>query len=239
MKFPPYFEYLKKPEITWFHPCWGYYGFKERLSSFQREMGVDFLTAWNHRKMKRNKEIYAISMVALSMRKDVPVEHGWWFTKPDHDPPDGLIATLVEDKSKDGNILHGREVEVMEYFGGSLLDAIRRKLRNKSYEENTMLVCLLSPENISFFNFKQLSEEIKRESLPLKHIFAIGHGALESDNMENIEKVTSILFIQLSPIFTAISTSPDIYCEKLKKKEECAWLKFDKIGRGTGLKKLL
>jgi hypothetical protein len=238
MKFPPYFEYLKDLEITWFNPCWGYYGFWERLSLFQQEMGVDFLTAWTHRKMKRNKEIYAVAMAALSMRKDVPTKYGWWFTKPKHDPPDGLIATMIEDRGNDVNILHGREVEVMEYFSGSLLDAIKRKLKNKNYEENTILVCLLSPEKMSIFDFRELSEKIRKESLPLDHIFLVGHGFSGNSTGENIKKAISTLFIQLLPSFAVIKLSPNTYCKEFKEGKEAAWLRFDKIGKGTGLKKV-
>ncbi|PIS39860.1 MAG: hypothetical protein COT32_02840, partial [Candidatus Nealsonbacteria bacterium CG08_land_8_20_14_0_20_36_22] len=141
------------------------------MAEFQQERGVDFQTAWSHRDMKRNKEIYATAMAALCIQQDAAEKYGWWFTKPLQDPPDGIIGAIVEDKTMGGNIITIREIEVVEYIEGSLLKTIRDKLKNKSYEPNTILVCLLSPKTSEVFNFPTLSEQLKKIELPLSHIF--------------------------------------------------------------------
>jgi len=146
------------------------------LAEFQQERGVDFQTAWSHRDMKRNKEIYATAMAALCIQQDAAEKYGWWFTKPLQDPPDGIIGAIIEDKTMGGNIITIREIEVVEYIEGSLLKTIRDKLKNKSYEPNTILVCLLSPKTSEVFNFPTLSEQLKKIELPLSHIFLTFHG---------------------------------------------------------------
>ena len=246
MTFPPHLDYLKDINIIWFNPCWGYYGFQKRLAEFQQERGVDFQTAWSHRDMKRNKEIYATAMAALCMQQDAPTKHGWWFTKPPQDPPDGIIGTVIEDKSIGGNIMSVREVEVVEYIGGSLLRTIRNKLKNKSYEPNTILICLLSPKTSAsvVFDFLTLSEQLKKFNLPLSHIFLAFHGFQVTSSLQNltiekmIDEISKIAFIQLLPKYAVVNVSPYTCCETFRTSEEEAWLKFTKRGKGIGFKKV-
>ncbi len=240
MGFPSYFTYLKDKNITWFNPCWGYDGFWKRINEFQKDRRIDFGAAWSHKDMKRNKELYATSLVALCMQHDVPTKRGWWFTKPPQDPPDGLIGTPIEDEVGGGNIMHGREVEVVEHFGGSLLDTIKNKLGNKSYEPNTILVCLLSPQdNVSIFDFKSISEQIRSISLPLAHIFLVGHGFQitfkfrDLSREEKIEEMSKVLLVQLLPKYAMVNISPDSSCKSYREGKEQAWLKFTKIGKGV------
>jgi len=245
MRFPQHFEYLKNADITWFNPCWGYHGFWKRLDEFQKERKVDFQKAWSHRDMKRNKEIYATALAALCMQQDAPTKYGWWFTKPKQDPPDGIIATPLQDDIQNVNIMHGREVEVVEYLGGSLLETIRRKLDRKAYEPNTILVCLLSPQGeIPIFDFASLAQELQKISLPLAHIFLAGHGfqitpSFSRLNIEQqIEEMYKILFVQLLPNYALINSSPNIVCKNFRDGHEQAWLKFSGIGKGTGFQKV-
>ena len=244
MIFPPHLDYLKDPNIIWFNPCWGYHGFQKRLAEFQQEQGIDFQTAWSHRDMKRNKEIYATAMAALCIQQDAPTKYGWWFTKPPQDPPDGIIGTIIEDKSIEGNIMAVHEVEVVEYIGGSLLKTIRDKLKNKSYEPNTILICLLSPKASGSFSFSTLSEQLKKFDLPLSHIFLTFHGFHITSSLQNstIEKMIGemlkITFIQLLPKYSVVNVLPYTCCKVFRANKEDAWLKFIKRGRGMGFDKV-
>ena len=247
MTFPPHLAYLKDPSTMWFNPCWGYHGFWKRLSEFRQERNLDFQTAWSHRDMKRNKELYATALAALCVQQDAPSEYGWWFTKPSQDPPDGVIATPVRDTELDANIIRVREVEVVEYLGGSLLDTIRQKLKGKSYEPNTILVCLLSPQGsdqLTVFNFESLAKQIKQAALPLAHVFLAGHGfqiPLDFEKMsreQQFEEMYKIMLVQLLPKYAMTNISPLHCCKNFREGKEQAWLKFIGLGKGTGFQKV-
>lgn len=245
MKFPEYFSYLKDLSLVWFNPCWGYFGFWKRLLEFQNEQKIDFNTAWKHRDMKRNKELYAVAVTALCLQKEFPTEYGWWFTKPKQDPPDGLIATPVSDLEQNENIMHGREVEVVEYLGGSLIDTIQKKLSKKAYETNTILVCLLSPKEMEIIEFQTLSEQIQKMSLSLQYIFVVGGGCLISPtdfkkltNEEKLKKLKEVFLIQLSPQYAVVSVSPEDSCKLFSEGKQSAWLKFQSINKGTGFREV-
>jgi hypothetical protein len=241
MNFPPYFLYLKNPAITWFNPCWGYYGFWKRLEEFQKEQGIDFQKAWVHRNMKRNKEIYASALAALSMQQDQPSERGWWLTKAPQDPPDGLIGTPILDKEQNANFMHTREVEIVEHFSGSIVETITRKLSRKAYEPHTILLCLLSPtiKDISVHNFEDIAKQIQQIKLPLAHIFLVGHGYRITSALKELSKeqllveMKKIMFVQLSPKYGFVNISPNQCCADFLQGKTSAWLKFTKIGRGT------
>lgn len=241
MKFPEYFSYLKKCNLIWFNPCFACLKFWDRLSEFQKENNFDFDTAWKNRGMKRNKELYALAITALCMQQDFPTPHGWWFTKPEQDPPDGLIGTPISDPKENENIMHGREVEITEYLGGSIVETIQKKLSRKAYEPNTILVCLLSPKDIESIDFKSISEQIQKMSLSLKHIFVAGNGCFISatnfkklTDEEKIKKLTEVFLVELSPKYGAVSVSPN---ECLKKNNHSGWLKFNSIKKGIEFKK--
>lgn len=243
MAFPPHLAYLKDPNTTWFNPCWGYHGFWKRLGEFRQERSCDFQTAWTHRDMKRNKEIYATALSALCVANDAPSEYGWWFTKPKQDPPDGVIATPLKNESRDANIMHVREVEIVEYLDGDLIDTIKRKLGNKSYEPNTILICLLSPQGdkpLTVFDFSSIAEQIQKESLPLIHTFLAGHGFqidpsfVNKSRDQQIEDMYKIMLIQLLPKFVITNISPSICCKSFREGKEGAWLKFRGMGKGVG-----
>lgn len=195
--------------------------------------------------MKRNKEIYATAIAALCMQQDAPTPYGWWFTKPQQDPPDGIIGTLIENTDVGGNIMHGREVEIVEYLDGSLIETIQSKLKDKSYEPNTILVCLLSPKtSIQILNFKAVAKQLNQSKLPLAHIFLIGHGMQITSAFSNLTKeeqiaeMQKVFFIQLLPKYGVVSVSPYTLCEAFRAGKEQAWLKFEGLGRSTGLQEV-
>jgi hypothetical protein len=195
--------------------------------------------------MKRNKELYATAMAALCMQYDMPSKHGWWFTKPSQDPPDGVIGTPIEDVSRGGQAMHVREIEIVEHLNGSVIDTIQNKLVRKSYEPNTALVCLLTGRDpITVVDYKAVSEEMSRLKLPLAHVFLVGHGFkitqsfTSSSEQDQIASMLQILFIQLLPMFAVVNISPNTVCESFRAGKEKAWLRFDKLGMGTGFQEV-
>lgn len=238
MTFPPHLDYLKNSDIVWFNPCWGYHGFWKRLAQFRQEKKLNFETAWLDRGMKKNKELYVTALLALSMQQDAPTKHGWWFTKPLQDPPDGVIGTILENKI--GNIINVREVEVVEYFDGQILDTLKDKMKDKSYEPNTALVCLLSPNAIRLLNLKELSQQIQDIKFPLSHIFVVFHGSEiaslpEKPALEDLVKTT---LVQLTPEYVVVNFSPHIICKSWLEGKEQSWLKFMGRGKNTDLQKV-
>lgn len=244
MLFPPHLEYLKDSNLTWFNPCWGYLGFWERIKEFQKEKGVDFSTAWFHRDMKKNKELYVTALAALCMQQDVPEAEGWWFSKPSHDPPDGIIGTPRKDSVTGGNLMNVREVEIVEHLGGSIIETIDRKLNKKLYEPNTVLVCLLSPGKMETFDFQEISKEMSLVRYPIAHVFVVFHGFLVSSGTRNLsdaelmKEMSKIAFIQLLPKYGVVSISPNDCCVEFVRGTESAWLRFMSRGKNPGFKKV-
>jgi len=238
MAFPLHLNYLKDTNIIWFNPCWGYFGFWKRLAEFRQEKNFDFRAAWLDRRMKRNKELYATALLTLSMRQDAPNERGWWFTKPSSDPPDGVIATISETPK--GNIISVREVEVVEYFGGNLLDTFKNKMENKSYEPNTALVCLLSPNAIEILDLIDLSKQIKNIKFPLTYIFVVFHGfeIVSLPEKPAIEDLVKVTLVQLAPDYVPVNFSPHLICKSWRAGEEQCWIKFLGRGMNTDLVKI-
>jgi len=238
MTFPPHLDYLKNPDIVWFNPCWGYHGFWKRLAQFRQEKGLDFKAAWLDRGMKRNKELYATALLALSMQQDAPTKHGWWFTKPHQDPPDGIIGTILE--SEIGNIINVREVEVVEYFDGQILDTLKDKMKDKSYEPNTALVCLLSPNTTGLIDLKSLSQQIQDAKFPLSYIFAVFHGFEISSLPSNpvLEDLVKTTLVQLAPEYVVVNFSPHVICKSWFEGKEQSWLKFIGRGKNTDFQKV-
>lgn len=240
MSFPSHFDYLKSPDIVWFNPCQGFYGFQREFNSFKKIHNLDFFDAWNSREMKRGKEIYATSIAALATQQSEILKRQWWITKPPQDPPDGVIGTTEE--SPNGNLMKIREVEVVEHLQGNLLQTLNTKLARKNYEPNTILVCLVSETGI--YNFKELSSEICEQKLSLQHIFLAVHGtALPVDRIslskeDVIAVAKKVSLIQLRPVFAMSELDPFITCSAWRKEEEPSWLKFDGRGRKVGFREV-
>lgn len=233
MSFPPYFNYLKNPDTVWFNPCQGFYGFWKEFNNFKKIHNLDFSNAWNSREMKRRKEIYATSVVALATQQSEIPRRLWWITKPSQDPPDGIIGTSEE--SPNGNLMKVREIEIVEHLQGDLLQTLNNKLTRKNYEPNTVLVCLVSETGI--YDFKKISSDVCKQKLSLQHIFLAFHGATlpangtSPSNEDIITIAKKISLIQLKPVFAVMEFDPSITCSAWRKGEEPSWLKFS--GRGT------
>jgi hypothetical protein len=238
MGFPPHLNYLKEKEIIWFNPCWGFYAFWDRFNNFMKEKKLNGKEAWLHRDMKENKEKYVAALLALFLKKTNPEKNGWWFTKTLQDPPDAIIGTPEETVK--GNLMKIREIEVVEYIGkGSVFEVIKTKLNKKQYEPNTVLVCMLSPENIEEIKFEEISKKIIKENFFLGLVFVLFHGCplahLNSLSKEKIlSELSKISLIQLSPIYNFFSIFPQNICKDFVAGKEKAWLKFSGRGLSTG-----
>lgn len=138
--YPPYLTYLLNKETIWFDPCYGLSEFWNVYKKLKQKLDKPHEYVWNHRDLKRAKEIYAISIIAMAMSKSDNLR--WWIFKPKIDPPDGVIGTII---LKHGvKEMHVREVEVVEHINGNIVDTIKNKLSGKRYEPNTILVCYIS-----------------------------------------------------------------------------------------------
>lgn len=201
---------------------------------------MDHQSAWTHRAMKRNKELYVSAIMALAMRRGTQQE--WFFTKSKQDPPDGLIGTPVVDSESGGNIMSVRELEIVEHFSGSVIDTITTKLntKHKRYEPNTALVCLLSPKDLESYNFRELSKNLQKIPLPLQHIFAVFHGTKMSElrtglsEQEAIRRLSSVTLIQFLPEYNEIIILPADCCRTFIEGKEKGWLRFEGRGRNPG-----
>lgn len=238
--FPPHLDYLKNKEIIWHNPCRGYFDFWDNLKKIQEKEKLPFEKIWKKRSMKKNKEKYASAIAALCFQEEFGSQ--WWFTKTDQDPPDGIIATVSRDPENGSNLINVREVEIVEHFKGSIIETIQTKLKNKNYQPETILICLLSNENMDIINLKTISNKINKKSLPLKNIFLLFNGFLikaSDKNLSGEEKLKKILEIslaQISPTYNFITINPLICCKNFLEGKNKAFLKFEKRGLTPGFK---
>lgn len=238
--FPSHLEYLKGKDIYWFSPCYAFHQFWKEISAFQKENNLDFQDAWKHRGMKRAKEIYATAIAALGMRQSEAKLRPWWIGKPDQDPPDGIIGTVNE--SDNANYLHVREVEVVEHINGDLLHTLETKLRGKYYEPNTILVCFVSESGV--YNFETLAQQVQQKNLSLQHVFLVAQGGrliADPKTMSQQELFTllrKVSFVQLAPIYAFIEIDPFSTCDGRLAENQVGWLKFEKRGKGAGLRRV-
>lgn len=133
-----------------------------------------------------------------------------------------------------------REVEVVEYFKGQIIDTLKEKMKDKSYELNTALVCLLSPNTTELFNLENLSKQIQNTKFPLSYIFVVFHDleiALLSKNpaLEDLVKTT---LIQLAPKYVVVNFSPYKICKSWADGKEQSLLKFIGRGKNTDLQRV-
>jgi len=149
---------------------------------------------------KKERELYCISLTALALKNDT--NEDWWINIPELDPPDGLVMTLSLERS---NTLKGnaREVEVVEHRGQPdlLFETVRNKMTEKSYDPDTILVCLvLSP---AVYDFRSLAQKLISINSSLKHIFVVFAGIPLEDAGSVIEKDlrSSFSMVQLVPSF--------------------------------------
>lgn len=226
-------SYLKEKGSTWFNPSYGICGFRDEYNKLHEKLNRSHNHTWNHRNLKRAKEIYAISILAKVMEKQEQTGQ-WWIQKPKDDPPDGVIGTIIEKNRI--RKMYVREVEVVEHIEGTLLDTIRKKLTRKRYEPNTILVCYISQGGI--FNLERESKIILNETTSLSHIFLVFPGLKISDipqdtkGVDFLQKVYKLSSVQIKPVFSFATIDPVEDCKAWRNGEEGNFYIFKGIGRG-------
>ncbi len=159
--------------------------------------------------------------------------------KPKNDPPDGVIGTEIN--KGDGLEMHVREIEIVEHFQGSILDTIKKKLKDKQYEPNTILICFLSIGGIE--NFEKLATTISNEITNLNNIFLAFHGLKLSDipkdqNEENlVRSMFKISLVQLKSVYNFITIDPIKDTELWRTEKEKSFLIFEQLGK-EGLREI-
>lgn len=233
--YPPHLTYLKGKENVWFNPSNGIVGFWEQFRKL-KEIFPDksFNYIWNHRDLKRDKEIYITAITAMGISILEGQKGSWWFLKPQNDPPDGVIGTQI---SKNGiTEMHVREVEIVEHLQGDILDTINKKLVKKQYEPNTILICFLSAGGVE--DFKKLSDTVCKDITNLNNIFLAFHGLKISDipkdqsDEELMRSMFKISLIQIKSIYNFITIDPMKDTEQWRKGNEKNFLIFEHLGKG-------
>lgn len=174
----------------WDHPVKGLFKYAESM----KKHGGDIFKL-----PKNDRECYCVSLVALAMMNDSKMD--WWTNIPKQDPPDGLVMTLTQEKP---DALKGylREVEVVEHRDKpeQIFDVIHNKMIEKSYESNTILVCLaLTP---AVYDFNTLAKKLAEITSSLKHVFVMFAGIALNQSKINVDKLkTTFTMVQLLPVF--------------------------------------
>lgn len=230
--YPPHLRYLLEKGTTWFNPCYGLTEFWSEYRNLKQKLNKPHEYVWSHRDLKRAKEIYAISIIAVAMSKSDSLK--WWILKPKIDPPDGVIGTKI---LKNGiEEMHVREVEVVEHINGEIVDTIRNKLSRKRYEPNTILVCYISQGGI--LDLEKIAEVLLREVTSLNHIFLVFPGlkvseipsnAQGNDFLHSIYKLSSV---QIKPIFSYVEINSIEDCKEWRLGKTGNFFVF--AGRGKG-----
>lgn len=143
---------------------------------------------------QKEREAWVVGITLLGIRKI----YGelWWLQIPVEDPPDILAMTLAADKNKNQNTLVRRLVEAMEftdYSRGTLVEEVLRKLKNKAYQRETVLVIYLR-KNFSI-SVKKLSDELTKKNLNVADVWIMGNTSFGAD-----EFIVSSLFPKLETV---------------------------------------
>lgn len=210
----------------WDHPVKGLFKYAESM----KKCGGDILKL-----PKNDRERYCVSLVALAMMNNSKMD--WWTNIPKQDPPDGLVMTLIQEKP---DALKGymREIEVVEHRDKpeQIFDVIRNKMIEKSYENNTILVCLaLTP---AVYNFNTLADKLTEITSSLKHVFVMFAGiALNQSNITADQLKTTFTMVQLLPVFQmeTFDYSPylDDFKERYNKGQESRLIERAEVYFGT------
>ncbi len=217
--YPSHLTYLNEKGTVWFNPA---YGITHFLGNYK-----------NLANIKKAKEIYVTSIIAMAMSKQNQTEQ-WWVIKPKKDPPDGVIGIVVQKNGLPE--MYVREVEIVEHMEGDILDTIRKKLSKKRYEPNTILACYLLKDGT--FDLEALSKIISREITSLNHIFLAFPGLKLSDINKNIAQddflrsIFKITLVQIKPVYSFSSIDPIEDCKNWKEWKESSFFIFE--GRGKG-----
>lgn len=230
--YPAHLSYLKEKGTTWFNPAYGVVGFWEYYRKIAAKLG-SAQNVWAHRDLKRAKEIYAISVVALTMAKQD--QRKWWITKPKEDPPDGIMGTIIEENGIPK--MHLREVEVVEHIQGNVLDTIRTKLSKKQYEPNTVLVCYVSQGGT--FDFEKESAIISKEITSLDHIFLVFMGTklseipADAQGDDLLRATFKVSCVQIKPVYSFSSIDILEDSKDFRANKEGAFFIYRGMGKGT------
>lgn len=216
----------------WDHPVKGLFKYAESM----KKCGGDILKL-----PKNDRERYCVSLVALAMMNDSKMD--WWTNIPKQDPPDGLVMTLVQEKP---DALKGymREIEVVEHRDKpeQIFDVIRNKMIEKSYESNTILVCLsLTP---AVYDFKVLSTKLISITSSLKHVFVMFAGISLTQSDITVDQLkTTFTMVQPLPVFemATFNYRPylDDFKERYDKGQESRLIEATEVHYGTTNPKFL
>lgn len=232
--YPPHLTYLKSKENIWFNPSYGIVGFWDEFKKVKEKFSdKPFEYIWNHRDLKRAKEIYITSIVAKGISILEKQESKWWIIKPKNDPPDGVIGIQI----KKGDVLemHVREIEIVEHLNENIIETIKKKLSSKQYEPNTILVCFLSVGGVE--DFEKLSEIFLKETFSLANIFIAFHGMRFKDipKTQNEKELALSLFkislVQIRPKYNFITIDPIKDTDLWRNGKERNFLIFEGLGR--------
>ena len=167
---------------------------------------------------KKVRELYAVSLTAMSLQSIEGSD--WWVHIPANDPPDGLVMTLTPE----GEGLKGylREVEVVEHRdrGELLFETIHKKMTEKAYSVDTVLVCLAVTTGM--YDFKRLAKRLKPIESNVTHVFVLFAGAsiADLDAIPEEELKTNYAMIQLLPSFIPSTFNLRPFLDDFEKKYE-------------------
>lgn len=228
----PHLLFLKEKNTTWFNPSYGVVGFWEEYRKVATShVGKDHDYIWKHRDLKRAKEIYALSIIALAIAKQDG--NTWWIIKPKEDPPDGIMGTILQNNGV--SIMHLREVEIVEHIEGEILDTIRKKLSTKQYEPNTVLVCHITKGGT--YDLEKEASIISKEVTSLEHIFLVFTGQKISDipikakDEDLLRSLIKVSLVQLKPVYSISSIDPIDDCKNFREGKEGAFFIYQGMGK--------
>lgn len=159
---------------VWFSPRFAIYYFWTILKNEgEKAKGAN--------KYQKEREGWIVGVALLGIIKlagDI-----WWLQIPTDDPPDIRAMKVTLNTKKDWNVLNHREVEVMEvtkYSQSNLIEAIKRKLRNKAYIKETGLIVYLRVD-MKIEDMQELSRELISADLKIADIWLIGNTNKENN----------------------------------------------------------
>lgn len=230
--YPQHLKYLLEKDTAWFDPCYGLFGFWEEYRKLKVKLSKPHEIVWNHRELKKAKEIFAISIIAKAMSRSDNLR--WWITKPKIDPPDGVIGTIINNNGIEE--MHVREVEVVEHLSGNVEQTIINKLQGKKYEPNTILVCLVSQGGI--LNLEKIANILSGVATSLEHIFIVFTGTKLSSIQSNantndlLAAALSVSSVQVKPIYSYVNVNILEDCKDWKSGVTGNYFIFERRGRG-------
>jgi hypothetical protein len=210
----------------WDHPVKGLF----RYAHSMKENGGNILKL-----SKKDRERYCLSLVGLCLRDESNLD--WWVHTPNSDPPDGLVMTLKQEKNG-AYMGYMREIEVVEHRNTpeSIVDVIKNKMVENTYEPNTVLVCLaLTP---AIYDFQKLATKLVGIKSSLKHIFVVFTGMPLTYGLPTSDQIqTTYTMVQLIPVFQqiTINSRPHLndFKEKYKKGQESRLIERNEVHYGT------